>query len=111
MTKSSIRWDLININSLVATYDVWQSLLWTSSGPTYGQLLHDDMEAAEKKLSRVIDDRKPERALVVTIKSISKCLKLVIVTIEGAKVQSLLDSGAVPSLLSTSLAQKLEIKT
>lgn len=108
--KSTLQSELENFSSFVQKHDVLQSFLPTLLGLTYGQLLRRDAEPAQKDLRPVISDCRPKSNLVAPISSVLRRLRLVKVALHGTQSQGLLDSGAVPNLLSTRLLQNWESK-
>lgn len=107
--KKNSRRSLKEIYSYGKKYDVIQDILDKPSGMTYGQILSGQAEEARKKLRKVFPTSGKGQVLATPAAAEPERLKLIPVTISGVETQALLDSGAIPNLISVALVQELGI--
>lgn len=79
-------------------------------GLTFGQLLRGDAEDARKDLKKIIRPISSKRPAINAATSSPRRLKLVPVKVFGHKTQALFDSGAIPNLISSRLAERLGLE-
>lgn len=70
-------------------------------------MFRGDADRAQKNLRKAIKDQSVRKNVVVPLTSAPKRLIIVIVQIHGHQTQALLDSGAVPNLLSTDIRDRM----
>ena len=102
------------IQESVSPYDLLQELANASIGLKVGHLLRGDAKEAEKQLRRLFNPLRPRTKgpatnAVVTDESLPRVLKLVEVQIYATDVPALLDTGAVPNLISAELVEHLNL--
>lgn len=93
-------------------YDLLLELANASSGLTFGQLLRGDASEAKRQMDRLLSAR-GQKVTVVDEASPppnSKCLELAKLKIYGSDVYSLMDSGAIPDVISRSLCERLKLE-
>lgn len=104
------------IQQHVGAYDVISQLANAPSGLTFGQLMRGDSKEAEKELRRLFTPlkaraapRKASKANPAVNPKGDRVLKVVPVQIYGTSTSALLDTGAVPNLISEELAKHLKL--
>ena len=76
-------------------------------GLTFGQLMRGDADEAKKEIRRLLAGSNTRKSVAAAAKATPRRLKVVAVRVFLTDVQALLDTGAVPNLLSTSPAYDL----
>ena len=97
-----------SLQEYVRKYKVISELTNASSGLTFGKLVRGDADVAEKEIVRLFAKQRVRgRAFAGHADTRSRRLRLVTVKVYGTEAQALLDSGAVPKIISLKLASKL----
>ena len=88
-------------------YNVVAELSNAPVGLTFGHLMRGDAEEAKEEILRLLADSNTRKSVAASASATPRHLKVVAVRVFRTNVQALLDTGAVPNLLSTSLAYEL----
>ena len=100
-------------NSLQSTigfqkpYEVLEELSSAPTGLTFGQLIRGDAEIARKTMKKVLNLGRSSISFTGATKTIPSRLKLVTVSLYNNEFQALIDSGAVPDLISKTVVDKI----
>jgi len=100
---------LQGFTSIVKRYNVMEELSLAPCGLSFGQLLRGDAEDAKKMLKKLLRSDSKLRFMATSIPTEPRRLKLVTATVRGMRIQALLDSGAVPNIISTRVTEQLDI--
>lgn len=92
------------LQEYVGKYDVVSKLANTNFGLTFGQLLRGDVDGATKVMQRLLGKKNMPRGAVVSDLG-PRLLRFVQVKVYGTEVWALLDSGAVPDVMSAELSR------
>lgn len=110
-TRGTKKMDEIgSITERAALYDVVSALTNAASGLSFGQILQGEVFRVQKELRKLFGKNTSRRKEILTKRSERKSreiLKVCPLTVHGQGVYSLLNTGAVPNLISTSLAKQL----
>ena len=113
--KRKIRARKAGIPDHVGKYDVLTELSRAPSGLTFGQLIRGDAEEAKVEIRKVLSKtaragKSAGNSVIAQVGSVHhRRLKVVPVKVYSSITQALLDSGAVPNLMSASLAGVLSL--
>ena len=98
------------IHDHVGKYNLITEFANASSGLTFGQLLRGDATEATKMIRKLFArPRATPAAVAEPISRNQKILRVVNVRVYGTDCSALLDSGAVPNIISHALAEKLAL--
>ena len=103
------------ISDYVGKYDVVSELANASTGLTFGQLIRGDGEKAKSEIRRLLTrGTRVRRNVAAAVPGSSltvrpRRLKVVQIKTFGTDAEALLDSGAVPNLISEKLCKKLSV--
>ena len=94
----------------VGKYDVTSELANAPTGMTFGQLIRGDGDDAKKEIRRMFSKNvKTRRVVAAPVSKQPRSLKIIAVQVYGTLVEALLDSGAVPNLISARLCEEIVI--
>ena len=102
----------------VEQYDLLSSLAQASSGITFGQIARGDVDSVRRDLQKIFSGKVRKSAVHVTKDEDGKTddpsppnrHQLVSVTVYSEPVYALLDSGAIPNVMSMKFAKKLNLE-
>ena len=95
------------IQEHVGKYNVVAELANAPAGLTFGVLMRGDADEAKKESRCLLASSNTRKSVAASASVTPRRLKVVAVRVFGTDVQAVLDTGAVPNLLSTSLAYDL----
>jgi hypothetical protein len=98
------------LSNRVEKYDVLNELAQAPAGLTFGQLVRGDAEHAQKTLKKLLAARSSSKVSTIDTDSVPRKLRLVAAEVESKEVLALLDSGAVPDIMSSRLARLLQLQ-
>lgn len=96
----------------VKRYDIIAKLAYDPSGLTFGQLLRGDAELPKKEINRLFSRQTGGRQSFAGHAEIrQRRLRLVNIQVYGTKAQGLLDTGAVPNIMSSPIDAEVILLT
>ena len=104
--RSSVK----DLASFVKKYNLLAEFSAAPCGITFGQLLRGDADEARLELRKLIRSTPRNRLFASPVTTAPKRLMLIPIKMQGEYIQALLDSGAVPNLMSTEIATDLSLK-
>ena len=91
-------------------YSLLTELARATSGITFGQLVRGDADDAKREMQKLFrSDTRKKKIATVGDTTFPRRLKLVPVKIYSKEAQALLDSGAIPTLMSSRLSDELSL--
>ena len=90
-------------------YHMLAELARAPCGLTFGQLMRRDADDAKREIRRLFSSR-VSRSVLAQVSGPPRRLKVVTIRVYGTVTQALLDSGAVPNLMSSRLAESLSLR-
>ena len=115
-TKDSKRKSILEaLGKRVEQYDLLNNLAQAESGITFGQIARGDVDNIRKDLQKVLSGRVKKTPLNVAGEEEEGHVppnrhQLVLLTVHSEPVYALLDSGAIPDIMSARLAEKLKLE-
>ena len=98
------------LSSHVGRYSLLTELARAPSGITFGQLVRGDADDAKREMQKLFrSGTRKTKIATVGDTSFPRRLKLVPVKIYSKEAQALLDSGAIPNLMSSRLSDELSL--
>lgn len=98
-----------NITEHVLKYYILSKLARSPSLMTFKQLLRGDAEEAKKIFKRMMSWKRSGPLMVKEVNGKTRFPKLINLQAHVTKKQAVLDTGAIPNLISDALAKKLSI--
>ena len=93
---------------LVGKYHMLSDLARAPCNLTFGQLIRSDADEAQREIRRLFSS-KIGRSILAQVVSLPRRLNVVSVRVYGIETQALLDSEAIPNLMSDRLADLLSL--
>ena len=115
-TKDSKRKSILQaLGKRVEQYDLLNNLAQAEAGITFGQIARGDVDNVRKDLQKILSGRFKNPSLNVAGEDEEEHVppsrhQLVMLTVYSEPVYGLLDSGAIPDIMSSRLAEKLKLE-
>ena len=97
------------IAEFVQRYHMLAELARALCGLTFGQLMRGDADDAKREIRRLFSSR-VSRSVLAQVSRLPRRLKVVTIRVCGTVTQALLDSGVVPNLMSSRLAESISLR-